>query len=121
MYRCGLRSDNNECKNTIIPTVYHNPRISLFKIWLILILLIVILCVIITIYQTPLDEYDLLKYIKPNKKSIFLSQEEANCYALTHDISKLSTLTDRELLGLPPSYVPNLTDFAEDDHNFKNK
>ena len=107
----------NVCNNSPIVHIpcAQNRRWDLCKLWLILIVLIIAVCVIITIYQRPLDEYDFMKYITQPKSP----ESNVNLYVLTHDVANISDLNSKQLLDLSNTYIPNLTDFAED--NFRQK
>jgi hypothetical protein len=85
-----------------------------FALWLILVIGVVLVCLLIMIFNKPLDEYDFMQYITNKNQFLPKSQVEANIYALTHHPHHLSDLSSEQLLYLPSKYIPNITDFTED-------
>src|SRR6185295_12677231 len=80
-----------------------------FKLWLILVIIVMIACIIITLYERPLNEFDFLNYITPRTIAVCsdASQVELDSYILTHNASGLAKLNSKQSLDLPVSCVPS--------------
>lgn len=78
------------------------------------------MCLCIMFFKIPLNESDFIEYMKIRDhtgETIPRTQNEAVGYALAHSPKHLRDLSSSQLLYLPTQYIPNITDFVEDNIN----
>jgi ABC-type microcin C transport system permease subunit YejE len=98
-----------------------------FNLWLILVIIIISICFFIIIIDRPMNETDFIQYmypISPNISNNSLSDSSLlrsdNLMSISNNsniniIDSYNQLSQDKLLNIPQQYIPNITDYTEDD------
>ena len=118
--------------------MYHFHNITLrpknkqewFNLWLILVLIIIIIYFFIIIIDRPMDTTDFMQYMHPissdtmnqSLSSQSLSSQSLSSQSLSSQsilnsdiMNSYNQLSSEKLLNIPQQYIPNITDYTEDE------
>ncbi|VBB18250.1 hypothetical protein YASMINEVIRUS_713 [Yasminevirus sp. GU-2018] len=101
-----------------------HPRSSYewFRLWILIVLIIVLIYCLVTYMNRPLDEYDFKAYITHTKTTQSVEHQTKKLFDDRYlpiseeaEIFDMGKLSSSQLLELPVEYIPNISDFVEDD------